>query len=447
MNQPTQDFDPAFDSALYINGNLEVWGDKMVVRSFLYRQMEAWRWLFDLSDNFKKVHTALFGILAQERESTEAQQCRVSLGSTERPYIDAFSELGLQIKLISESHGELVAAFFVIYCIPSNRERIATNLGELLRTLASEHFYESALAMQLSINRKLESTEGNDTTESLMFTQRSATADLMKDLQSSRTNIAKTENELLADFDSKKNDFTESFQTAALFNKNRLRRYRLLTKKTMRLISKKISLAELDWEAKKARLKEQLEIKESITYWEGRESAHNLSKHFWLFALFVIMATTLTIMHQSAQSFLEDLHTKSAPASTPTKEPLQGSVAATPPPLINKTVEGLGSLNVSINAEFLAMFIIKLAGTILILTFSGILIKVSLRQYSNNVALSTNASERLAFIKTYLALMDEGKLDGREDRNLVLQALFRSSGVAANDIPVTTPIEILLKNT
>ena len=205
MNPSRQEFDPAFDSALYLNGNLEVWGDKMRIRGFLYTQMEAWQWLADLSDDFKQVHSVFFGILTKVKDSTELEQCRVSLGSVDRPYIDAFSELGLYIKSVLENHGALVAAFFVIYCLPSNRERINTKLGETLRSLASEHFYESALAIQLTINREINSTENDESTKSLMLTQRSATADLIKELQLSRTHVAKTENELLAEFDSKRN--------------------------------------------------------------------------------------------------------------------------------------------------------------------------------------------------------------------------------------------------
>jgi hypothetical protein len=61
-------------------------------------------------------------------------------------------------------------------------------------------------------------------------------------------------------------------------------------------------------------------------------------------------------------------------------------------------------------------------------------IRVLVRNYLSHVHLSHDAEERIAMMKTYLALLEEGKLEDKH-RNLILQALFRpaSTGIVKDD--------------
>lgn len=61
-------------------------------------------------------------------------------------------------------------------------------------------------------------------------------------------------------------------------------------------------------------------------------------------------------------------------------------------------------------------------------------IRVLVRIYLSHVHLLHDAKERVAMMKTYLALLEEGKLEDKH-RNLILQALFRpaSTGIVKDD--------------
>jgi hypothetical protein len=62
------------------------------------------------------------------------------------------------------------------------------------------------------------------------------------------------------------------------------------------------------------------------------------------------------------------------------------------------------------------------------------LIRVLVRNYLSHVHLLHDAAERVAMMKTYLALLEEGKLEDKH-RNLILQALFRpaATGIIKDD--------------
>lgn len=447
MNSNSDGFDPAIHSTLHINGELKRWGDRWVVRAFTMSELAAWNWIAKLGGDFKTVYSVLYErVLSGPRDSSESNPCNASIGSPERPYVSSESELGLHVKSIIASYGEKVAAFFLIYSTPYNRAAVQEALGSHLQKLSSEHYYESGLALQLAIKREMDLTEAESSEGSLSFIQRTMTEEFIGDLQDWRANAHLKCEEVLGGFEQQQLNFTEKFESATTFYRSSLNRYRALTKRTIRWAAKEIKLAEADWEAKKSRLKEQLEINSTISYWQTREQAHAWAKYFWLFSLVVIMLGTLCVMRASGESFEKSIHPKLVAALSNDEENKTTNLSPSQAPIpLKKAIDGVGDVRMDITPDVVVAILIKGAGAILILVFSGILLKVALRQYTNNVALSVFAGERIAFIKTYLALMDEGKLDGREDRNLVLQALFRSSSGNVSDIPITTPTEILVR--
>lgn len=52
-------------------------------------------------------------------------------------------------------------------------------------------------------------------------------------------------------------------------------------------------------------------------------------------------------------------------------------------------------------------------------------IRLVVRMYLSNLHLATDASERVVMVKTYLSLLEGNRLTSNEDRQLILQALFR----------------------
>lgn len=94
----------------------------------------------------------------------------------------------------------------------------------------------------------------------------------------------------------------------------------------------------------------------------------------------------------------------------------------------------------------LTLAVADLAGAALLITLLGIIIKITLRQFNTHSYLALEAEERITFTKTYLALLNEGKLKSEEDRKLVLESLFRSTkSGAVEEIPFSSPLELILK--
>ena len=82
----------------------------------------------------------------------------------------------------------------------------------------------------------------------------------------------------------------------------------------------------------------------------------------------------------------------------------------------------------------------------MLITLFGALIKITLRQFNTHSHMALDAAERITFTKTYLALLNEGKLKADEDRRLILESLFRSSQPGSlAEIPFSSPIEPVLK--
>jgi len=86
-----------------------------------------------------------------------------------------------------------------------------------------------------------------------------------------------------------------------------------------------------------------------------------------------------------------------------------------------------------------------------IVTVSGLFgiwfVRILVRLFLSNVHLLTDSRERVTMVKTYLALLRRDKALGNEDRQLILQAMFRPSaagGVKDDAVPISV-VEALAK--
>lgn len=86
-------------------------------------------------------------------------------------------------------------------------------------------------------------------------------------------------------------------------------------------------------------------------------------------------------------------------------------------------------------------------GAALVVTLMAVIIRVALRQFNTYSHLSLEAEERVTMVKTYLALLNEGKLKSDQDRHLALEALFRASqtGMIA-ETAFNSPVDIIVKS-
>lgn len=76
------------------------------------------------------------------------------------------------------------------------------------------------------------------------------------------------------------------------------------------------------------------------------------------------------------------------------------------------------------------------------------LIRVLVRMYLSHNHMQMNSQERVVMTQAYLALISEGGATSDEERNLVLQAIFRpiSTGIVTDDAAPHNIIELISKN-
>lgn len=77
----------------------------------------------------------------------------------------------------------------------------------------------------------------------------------------------------------------------------------------------------------------------------------------------------------------------------------------------------------------------KVAMLVLIGLFTVWGVRLLVRMFLSHLHLSTDAAERVVMVKTYLSLLEGDHLSGNEDRQLILQALFRpaSDGIVKDE--------------
>lgn len=178
-----------------------------------------------------------------------------------------------------------------------------------------------------------------------------------------------------------------------------------------------ITAAQNDLKSAKDAYSAQIDLKESVRYWEERKSSHERQKNLSLIAAVCSMVATFVGMVCYLRFDWKD---NSAASSATT----------------------LGTMS----TESIAGFISHFFGAALLLTFLGILIRIALRQYNTHSNCALEAQERMTFTKTYLALMHEGRLSSEADRRLVLEALFKpNSFTNSSEISFSTPLDMIYK--
>lgn len=135
-----------------------------------------------------------------------------------------------------------------------------------------------------------------------------------------------------------------------------------------------------------------IDLDESVAYWKTKETEHSVDKGTWLERLkWAIGATgAIPIVIISLQLWL--IH--------------RG--------VIQKSDLLVGTIHPSLATICVIM-----------LSLGSYIIRFFSHQYQSQLHLYLEAVERRTMIKTYLALLSEGRLDGHEDRKVALDTLFR----------------------
>jgi hypothetical protein len=204
---------------------------------------------------------------------------------------------------------------------------------------------------------------------------------------------------------------TTNRQELRSLGKKLLRKIVSLKTEYLRRSSDTLKLSEKTVDSAKQVYLSQVELAAAVTYWEGKKTTHKESKNMWLKVLIGLLVTT--------------------------------SVS---PFLIMKflPVEELADDKLLLNV----LNPITLITSLLVISLLSFSIRLCSRQFSTQQHLFLEAEERKTMLKTYLALMNEGKLVEQEDRKIALDALFRpaQTGMVADHgsiVPSDTVVKII----
>lgn len=157
----------------------------------------------------------------------------------------------------------------------------------------------------------------------------------------------------------------------------------------------------------------QVELAAAVTYWSEKKDIHGTSKKIGLGVLVLLLLLT-----------------------------------ASSPLLVSKIVSKIDLPNTALIFELINP--LTLITSVLVISLLSFTLRLSSKHYSTQQHLYLEAEERKTMLKTYLALMNEGKLVEQEDRKVALDALFRPAQTgmvadAGNIVPTDSIIRIVEK--
>ncbi|MGE8166655.1 hypothetical protein ACQKO7_00385 [Pseudomonas putida] len=450
----------------------------MEAEEFIVGEREKWKWLSKLPDQLQKAAKELQKLLIDTPtvNALRGQQYNpgdpldtVYIGTTEIPYIIEDSEEGTFIQDVLKNYDYVVAYFCVLHCNDKMRA-LAINNSTLSETLRmGKYEYEKVTAITLSLSL------GNYNT----FTATRYQSEFTEVLEQQRTD----QNEFKARSDEVLKHHTKlvndqlhtihfaSHKTHSLVQR-RVKALKKLSSRGAAAASTAVANSNAEYRSAIDRLAaaasaytEQLDLKHSVNYWKSRRTSHTVAKYGWLFGVIFSLALMLgSVALYFAHGGLTGISTKlysatgtalttSDPADRPSSEQNQKPQSPQLKHLERDTQAQASSAshsNESISAILTKSEITSLAtnltGAILLITLVSIIIKIALRQFSIHTQYALEAGERITFIKTYLALMQEKQIKSDEDRKLILECIFKPTfGTSTPEIAFSLPIDAIMK--
>lgn len=416
-------------------------------QKFLEDERAKWPWLAKLPDQLKKGGSELTNLLldgpvikALNLEGTQRDE--LHLGSVHLPFITEDSEEGIFIKDVTRNY-DYVVAYFCLVFMDDRIRHIAYNNKVVSETLRMGTYeYEKVTAMTLSLSL------GNY--ESFLGARRQSEFQKILDDQRAEQNAFKAHSQVLLDsFRNKTLNETNQILSAngrvrAALNR-RVKALRVLSKRGAESARSAVEESKSLYLSAVERLKaaddaytEQLDLKHSVNYWRSRKWSHGFAKYGWLCAVIFSLALMLgSVGLYFASGGLTNISPKII-------DQKYLSASSGPSTSAQQTVQG-GVDSTFTKAEVVSIAT-NLTGAILLITLVSILIRIALRQFSIHTQYALEAGERVTFIKTYLALMQEKQIKADEDRKLILECIFKSSaGNSTPEIAFSLPIDALTK--
>lgn len=349
--------------------------------------------------------------------------------------IYSFTPEGQFIQHVLEKYGMTIAAFALFHIC----DRSFNALSESYRNNPLYQNMLSALSSQNALAINLVFSFQRDAYEAMPIYENS-----IKDMHQQFTlTLSSAEDEVIKSigkFNVKFDDVLIQHESLYQKNRDKYKRYASRSLRAMRRVSnftrRVLEQSTADVKQAQAAYHEQVDLDASVSYWN--EKATNNIRRAFLWAIFGIGGMVGTTFYLLAKYYAEGgivgISARLAESADNVKS-------------IAKDVAGnVGSIDIPINSG-IEHLILNATGAALVVTLMAVLIRVSLRQFNTYSHLSLEAEERVTMVKTYLALLSEGKLKSDQDRHLALEALFRTSqtGMIA-ETSFNSPVDIIVKS-
>lgn len=427
----------AKSSFVIVNSDSREYSSNNEILDYLESEAEGWRWLIDLPSLYQEAGEEIFKELFKSpideaKHLLRGSVRKVSLGGLHK-YVEVNSSEGVLVRRTRQEYGDLAAALCLVYLNKNNRNLLLGNPVVKKFVENPNLAFDRSVAIQVVLSLHDFISEAWDARSSELrnqlerFSEHTAlarnavngyAADLTEEIIASKARVDSLGMALGKAYARRKKVYSQFAAKARQAAKNSVQ-------ETVDAL-----------ESAKAAYHDQVDLNASVQYWSVRKDSHSLFKFIWFFAVVVSMVSTFISMlayygYGGAAGLSHMLREQSSAEALN-----QVSIV---PSATSRVLFGQ-------NATELSLAIADLAGAALLITLFGVIIKITLRQFNTHSHLSLEAAERITFKKTYLALLNEGKLKSDEDRRLILESLFRStqSGSIA-EIPFSSPIELILK--
>ncbi|WP_448119571.1 DUF6161 domain-containing protein [Pseudomonas serbica] len=458
---------------LRLNGEKVKFESYEKLRLYLELQIAHWEWLTKLPGAYKDAGQAIFETyfsrpiqkIKQYTSKTVSPEFR--LENEKMPFILYDSDEGFLIRRTKEEYDEVTAALALVYLNKHTRSAVHRD-GQISSLTQSDRLaFEKSIAIQIAISLQGFSSIGSEARSSVMketLDRFVSHAELATDAVNEYvTDIIDSTSSAKSDIDGLANSLTAAY----LRRRRKYAAYMLKVRDSSRAA---VMEAMHTLASAKAAYHDQVDLDASVQYWNARRRNHSMFKVVWFFAILLSMAVMFSSVlgyfgvggAVGLSGLIHQLRTEEVISVNPPSMRLDSSPSSTQstnftaiptklaPIASESTATSLNSLSTiavtgPIRSE-LTLVVADLAGAALLITLLGILIKITLRQFNTHSYLALEAEERITFTKTYLALLNEGKLKSEDDRKLVLESLFRSTKSGSiEEIPFSSPLELIFK--
>ncbi|WP_376867269.1 DUF6161 domain-containing protein [Aeromonas veronii] len=346
--------------------------------------------------------------------------------------IYSFTPEGEFVKSLESEYGHIIAMFALIHITDLTHNGLSTecqrnsHCAEMMKIFSTQNSF--AVSLVLSFGNKLCINQVSSYISSVENSHRQ----FMSTLESVEKDLSQS----VEDYSNKLSEIVNKHELLHKKTKEKIKRwsYRCLSgiNKTRVFAKKTFDESKLDISQAAAAYHEQIDLDASVTYWNSKKTRNNRKAFIWfVFGIGGSVGATFYLLAKYyAKGGIIGISAKLADvgeAGTAGVNKLQSVT-----PVISSGMEHL---------------VFNTTGAALVVTLMAVIIRVALRQFNTYSHLSLEAEERVTMVKTYLALLNEGKLKSDQDRHLALEALFRTSqtGMIA-ETSFNSPVDIIVKS-